>query len=549
MCPLQLNTLEATLAAAQSAIRCALNSHSAVNELPNELLGLVFAHVPSTSFPRHSDGLFTRDHYDPVWTFAFAQVCELIPVTHVCRRWREVALGQSTLWNSIDAATSRGTGDAQGVLLKRSKSAPLNVYVRDVEGRALQALFRSDGHRIRELGVCDIVDQPKVFSYLDFPAPQLERLMVRATEWAGLEVTPSTPILFQGDAPRLRSLTLGSGCLSWLPGNHFGNLVHLCISLCRSATWRPSALLELLGRCPQLEEFILSEFDSDVFYADLPKVTLARLRRLALRLLRPNFTRVFLSLLNLPSNLAIDVCEGFSADAVMALDRSLLQTLSDMDMTAGMTRLKIKIDEGKLSFGMVGPSSGMRLDLIPFEDAWDLRWVLQVCRVFRAQLSGIRELWIVSDHWDDEAGRPAVLDDTFGGTEVPGAVLGALPSLTTLTMCTQYVANISDWLNVLATEPMLCPELATLHIVLDGDPPALPTNLNTVASVRAAYGHPIRRLIVEYRPAKDESPDFDQKGLEALIDSVDSNPSQSRPSMELPEICRSEASLRVWPEW
>ena len=91
-------------------------AHCPINKLPPELLALVFSMVPSPlSLPGYSGPSAAKQTY------------ELLPVTHVCRSWRALALDMPSLWSTIPETA--GACTASSVFHGRAQQAPLVVYV------------------------------------------------------------------------------------------------------------------------------------------------------------------------------------------------------------------------------------------------------------------------------------------------------------------------------------------------------------------------------------------------------------------------------------
>ncbi|TEB12704.1 hypothetical protein FA13DRAFT_1599092, partial [Coprinellus micaceus] len=86
-----------------------LNALSPVNALPIELLSRIFA-LNAAIVMEAVSGAPQRK-----------RSLERIRIAHVCRHWREVALGSAELWSNI-LFTRRKIAE---LMLKRSNSAPL----------------------------------------------------------------------------------------------------------------------------------------------------------------------------------------------------------------------------------------------------------------------------------------------------------------------------------------------------------------------------------------------------------------------------------------
>ncbi|KAI0754628.1 hypothetical protein C8Q80DRAFT_378117 [Daedaleopsis nitida] len=272
-----LSQLQKTLHLASSLVQETMNAHSPINKLPPELLALVFSMVPSPlSIPGY------------IGPSAAKQTYELVPVTHVCRGWRALALDMPSLWSTI---CETGTGHiASAILRARAQQAPLVVYADRGRPSAELAATVGGGAKVTELHLHDVQEiapAELASDLLGFPAHRLERVVVRrrvprtsafATE------TPVKPVmeLFEGVAPKLKSIVLHD--VPFLPSNWFGALTHLRLSFEASPVyWTLADLFLLLSQAPALEDVRLVGLPTHLHSADPPivsSIALSRLRRL-----------------------------------------------------------------------------------------------------------------------------------------------------------------------------------------------------------------------------------------------------------------------------
>ena len=155
------------------------------------------------------------------WADEDAAEEHLITATHVCRSWRNLFISRPSLWAHLDCKNIEKTR----VYVERSKSSPLNVYIRG--GR--NTPFPSDAFllmiphlsRLRSLSLfgssgnlTNIINQ-----HLHCPAPSLEELKIRFT---GAQC-PIEATIFDGNLSSLRELRL-SGVLTSLPWGNLQNL-------------------------------------------------------------------------------------------------------------------------------------------------------------------------------------------------------------------------------------------------------------------------------------------------------------------------------------
>ncbi|KAJ3548747.1 hypothetical protein NMY22_g1145 [Coprinellus aureogranulatus] len=152
-------------------------------------------------------------------------------VTHVCRRWRDVALGYPALW----AELSFSHPALADMMLQRTRDGPIDIKFSCVESMSneLQAVFRkalSQTYRLRTVDLYVPETSPITFSSilsrLETATPKLETLVLRSYDY-GIQSYPAG--LLGGLAPLLKKLKLtkcpnhvwrtvpfGSKCLSHL---------------------------------------------------------------------------------------------------------------------------------------------------------------------------------------------------------------------------------------------------------------------------------------------------------------------------------------------
>ena len=307
--PLQLVQVQATLHLASSLIQETMNAHCPINKLPPELLALVFSMVPNT--------LSLPGYHGPS---AAKQTYELLPVTHVCRGWRALALDMPALWSTLCETGAGHTASA--TFRARAQQAPLVVYVDRGRPSAELANALGLGAKVTEVHLHDLQDVAPgeiAADLLGFPAPRLERVIVRrkaaravSNELTGMQPVKPVVELFEGMAPRLRSLVLHD--VPFLPSNWFESLTHLRLSFEASpAYWTLPDLLQLLSQSPSLADIRLVGLPTHLYSPDPPltwTASLPHLRRLEIGDCRGpdsaiNLLRSFLSSLVLSTQCAV----------------------------------------------------------------------------------------------------------------------------------------------------------------------------------------------------------------------------------------------------
>ena len=241
-----------------------------------------------------------------------------IQVTHVCRHWRQVALDHASLWARISGFPMCTKWITEQ--LSRAKNSPLEIELLGNPTPETISLFPSHLHHTRKLRLRGLSRShlSAIKELWSLEAPDLEHLE--------LVVSPSkvaNPLtsqdfdgvwLFQGKAPKLRTLSLCHIRVPWLffPRCQFTQL-KIVLS---EEEWNepPSSLgslghlVSVLANCPNLEvlalEFCLPSMLSRSIH--MRNVHLPRLSYLSLAGSTPRVVRFFESL-NLPSSTKLNL--------------------------------------------------------------------------------------------------------------------------------------------------------------------------------------------------------------------------------------------------
>ncbi|KAI0056550.1 hypothetical protein BV25DRAFT_1563253 [Artomyces pyxidatus] len=221
------------------ALRRLKNSHAFISRVPVEILAHIF------SFFKASSSSIPHSPCDPpTW----------LAVTHVCQRWRHVALSFPSLWTDI-LMHKHWLSET----LTRSKRALICIHI-DVYGDAetlqlIRTVLGSVG-RAKELVMNGLNLSPYVEDLCREPAPFLETLEITERSWP---VSLKEHELFLGKTPRLRRLSLRGCSFSWASPIFCSTLTHLAICDIETANIpTPSELRDILAALPDLRHLALN---------------------------------------------------------------------------------------------------------------------------------------------------------------------------------------------------------------------------------------------------------------------------------------------------
>lgn len=509
-------------------VRGLINSHSAVNRLPPELLLKIFSNVPRRGpllRPDHDDD-DADENNDAYVTFVsdnMWRVQDLFPLTAVCHRWRNLALATPLLWSTLvadDSAECRRTGRVSSYknYLHRCPRGPLYVALREIrEGNMVLNKIEEMRERVRELHVVG----PLGYRYPDYyrcatlalpPFPNLERCA-----WINHPMDTSAPHPFQFcDTPTLRTLQLF--CPPFIPGNIYPALTDLSITG-PSPHGDVGQLLKLLSFAPRLRALKVETLREPPtgppkFCIDLPRLRLLEIRHITDERYADAiaFREILFSSLSIPPSCEVHFGSMLPAHVkpsvrqyprVLAATR-LSITVTHLDPGFEATTLLFSTESGSLRVSLKATDELYGDDSVPALDA----------SLSALEFTSVRKL---SLGWNSLCGRTSLPSSSFLDA-VPRLGLLRIAAATSLhkeESAMEFLADVfavprlgEDGEHTVAGPPM-CPKLSRLWIDWSHTSEISPVVdlVRELAALRAAHGYsPLSRIFIanwqelEYRP-------------------------------------------------
>lgn len=212
-------------------LRSLRNSTAPINRIPPEVLSLI---------PDYHDGDYPQQ--------------DLIALTHVCRRWRDILISRPSLWTLLDFLDV----DKTRTYIERSRTSPLEIFLEREPGRTHTYLDDAFSlviphiHRVKLLQVCTAAF-PDALQHFRCHTPLLEGLYIEIND-------PRSPVLdntfFNGDLSSLRSLSLHR-VTTLLPWDNLANLTFFYLASCTQRDNFATQLLDFFDSAPLLEKVTL----------------------------------------------------------------------------------------------------------------------------------------------------------------------------------------------------------------------------------------------------------------------------------------------------
>ncbi|RDX41117.1 hypothetical protein OH76DRAFT_1561755 [Lentinus brumalis] len=449
-----------------------------INTLPHELFSIIFKYATEPE----------REALVPIFPICVDDdpVVDTVPVlhlTHVCRLWRAVALGDPTLWTRVD---SRHPAQMEA-FIERSQNLPVSLFVRaGPESDFADVLSSLPATRLCRLDM-ELETIPRDIAPLThLHAPNLECLTISSEEEGSFGgVLPYWPQLLSTKVINLKALAVHPA-MSWIPSNHFPALTHLHLSF---APEQPVSLcvydiLPLLSNTPQLEFAHIA----GVMYSSMhehpsviPPVALPRLRSLVCSGWAHVQVVKLLALVHLPDRCWVrleDIPIDPSSDGYP-------QPIPQIAPLSHTTHLEVASCEDHLLLVSEGEHSGFWIEshIDDGSATWD-SWIAELPAMM--PLSNITSLHINIHH--EHTCWPAVLRHMSQLTDFDVLVGSSAPGHDPVDMLCE----------LLSEEPLPAPALSRLRLHLvesigrTGAPPVY--TIAEMLAHRARVGHRVHHL-------------------------------------------------------
>ncbi|KAI0050076.1 hypothetical protein FA95DRAFT_682686 [Auriscalpium vulgare] len=406
--------------------------------LPPEILSLIFAYLAAVDPPTRIGKKITMQ----LTEVAVGYRLGWMGVTHVCKRWRQVAVDDPSLWTNLDSFNLsrhwfdfivKRTSEA-GTLLSvsvdwyqyRRKVPPaIKIALHNLRLRNLTLYHEpGDPHAGRKSKIVNILFNGRRRG----PAPFLESLTMQSKRAFNL-ILPSD--FLATETPRLKSLTLNHCAIQW-DSPLLRNLVHLDLSVTRDfdrtvpSSHRPSIrqLRAVLAACPKLEHLSLSGV-IDTLTPEDADTTVTALPHLTFILVRGSIVKCgyLMRHVSIPSTARRTVIQDILDDEHPMDELPSLYDLGAVSLPARSLSIRSAFagDRVYLSYWtepqkwLTSPSP--YIDPMEEEDEWEdegahymlcvhqlARTIPDVVNLYPLDFSQVQDLMVQSGAWDDRVG-------------------------------------------------------------------------------------------------------------------------------------------------
>ncbi|KAA1470104.1 hypothetical protein DENSPDRAFT_797257 [Dentipellis sp. KUC8613] len=255
-----------------NAIQARINALSPLSRLPVEILVEIFRCFAAVQEPGSSANGYARINEKTVPVSRDINLGWIL-VTHVCRRWRHVAIDYAMLWTHISFALG---SEWTMRMIERSGQAPLVIREFEVERKFHPDIGEHLRPHLSHVAVFELRLQSYALMEMLAPmvdsAPMLHTLQLHSSTGEGeLPMVRTQLDLFNQSTPSLRKIILRNVCIPWT-SRIFSNLESLEVTMSIYETdewfendmgieWEPTlpVFLDILQAMPGLKHLILND--------------------------------------------------------------------------------------------------------------------------------------------------------------------------------------------------------------------------------------------------------------------------------------------------
>ncbi|KAJ8455141.1 hypothetical protein ONZ51_g12613 [Trametes cubensis] len=247
---LALHSLDVVLCDAVQTVRKLRNRANTALRVPPELWAAIFSMVPAPTWPPSSGAeAFGRSS-------CLINVSHVVPLTAVCRSWRQIALSTSSLWSTILDTGDPGRPVFWSHYAHRCTAGPLFFGILQTPAVETIALLQKERSRVREL----------YYRYHDLPmrlcksrlaklcSSQLPNLIFCTLDLSCLVLDAGHRYRVSLPGHSLLGLTISGAHIS--PTMNLAALTTL--TLCKICCMFPDELLDILTRTLRLQRLLLA---------------------------------------------------------------------------------------------------------------------------------------------------------------------------------------------------------------------------------------------------------------------------------------------------
>ena len=271
----------------------------------------------------------------------------LIVLTHVCRRWREIFISRPSLWTYLDLNNVEQTR----ACIERSKCTPLGIYIESSYEEEALLLVIPHIRRLKTLSVYGDPDEllPVLVEHFSCPLPLLDVLTIDFYCYQ----PPTLPEkLFDGDLSSLCKLTLG--VIAPLPWRDLSNLTTFKLYDVPEDEILLTQLLDFFESAPYLRHIQLHDSLPSSSNAPTGRVVpLPYLKNLTIRADQPH--SILLNHLSIPAGVSLYLAFGLDDEHPPILSY-LPESPGSLRNLSHITTVNLSFDLHRVGIQLSGPS-------------------------------------------------------------------------------------------------------------------------------------------------------------------------------------------------